>query len=385
MYAKDIVALTAFAALAERALAFNSHRHLHRRDVEKRAIVTDWVTVWETVAVTPGHEKEASATEFIAYAPPATTPSTTLVTAVQPAPQPSSSSAAGSVSVPPASEVSTATATTKATTPVVSTPPVSQAPTATATASDAYNATDPDATIMGVFAKKRGIAYNDPHLGDAFGANCDKCGWGYNWNSEAQGFNIKFNFIPMLWSDLPVHTSHWDYDATRSLVGGAKAIFSFNEPDNAGQANMSPQDAANAHIKYINKFAGRAQIGAPAVTNSGRPGEGLEWLRNFLSACNGRCSVDFCNVHWYSEAQYAETLFSHLDAAHEACGGKPIWLTEFAPVGDQAQAPDFLRNVIPRLDQLDYLHAYSYFMVAPGKLMGDGDSLSDTGKLYATL
>ncbi|KND94297.1 Alkali-sensitive linkage protein 1 [Tolypocladium ophioglossoides CBS 100239] len=353
MYAKNIVALTAFAALAERALAFNSHRHLHRRDVEKRAIVTDWVTVWETVDVTPGQEEsEAAATEFVDYIPPAATP-TTLVTAIQPAPQlPSSSS--------------------------VSVPPVSQVPTT------ADNAAYPEVTT-GALAKKRGIAYNDPGLADAFGASCAKCGWGYNWDSSAQGLDTKFNFIPMLWGDLPVHTSHWDADVTKALAGGAKAIFSFNEPDNSGQANMSPQDAANAHIKYMNKYAGKALIGAPAVTNSGNPGEGIQWLKNFMSACNGACRVDFCNVHWYSEAQYADTLFSHLDAAHQACGGKPVWLTEFAPVGDQTLAPDFLRKVIPKLDGLSYLAAYSYFMVAPGKLMGNGNSLSDIGTLYATL
>lgn len=369
MYAKNIVALAAFAALAEQALAFNSHRHLHRRDVDKRAVVTDWVTVWETV--TPGQDPEPAPTEFIADDAPVATPLTTLVTAIQPAPQ-VPSSAATIISVPPLSQAPAPTPTIKTTTPV------GGLPTPTPTAG---NATDP------VFAKKRGIAFNDASLADAFGDRCNECGWGYNWNSVAQGFSTKFSFIPMLWGTDSVHTSHWDSDVTKALAGGAKAIFSFNEPDNAGQSNMSPQDAANGHIQYINKYAGQALIGAPAVTNSGNPGEGIQWLSNFMTACNGQCRVDFCNVHWYSEAQYSDTLFSHLDAAHKACAGKPIWLTEFATVGDQSQTPDFLRSVIPKLDSLDYLHGYSYFMVATGtgKLMGDGQGLSDIGQLYATL
>lgn len=424
------IAAAVLAALAEQAAAANVHRHLHR-ELEKRAVEVEWVTVWETVHVTAGQEPTPTkAKEHVMnlHAPkPATTSSSTSTTTSTSTS--STTTSTTSIVVPPT--------TTKAPPPAEPTtqPPPSPKPTTLATSikpaavepsaeakpesqpssSDAglldisvsipiLNPGEPTSTTESTskptsnpdtpsnggspFSGKRGLAYNDGVLANLFGGSCEVCGWGYNWASTRQGLDEKYSFVPMLWGDKPEFTDNWADDAEDAISSGSKALFSFNEPDNAGQANMQPADAASAHAKYLNKYSGRALIGAPAITNSGSANEGIEWLKQFMNACDaqdGGCAIDFCNVHWYSEAQYADTLFEHLEKAHEACGGKPVWLTEFAPFGSNDQISDFLKTNIPKLDKLDYLDAYSYFMVGTDSLLSTLEALSDYGDIYATV
>ena len=219
---------------------------------------------------------------------------------------------------------------------------------------------------------KRGIAYNNASMADLFAASCISCGWAYNWASSRGDLSSGIEYIPMLWGDSALHTDHWDGDCESELKKGVKALFSFNEPDHADQANVSPEQAAASHIRWMNKYAGRARISAPSITNSGDPGKGLEWLKAFMNICKAsdpECQIDFCNIHWYSEAQYADTLLERIEKAHAICDGKPIWLTEFASAGSERQISDFITNIILILDDSVYLEAYSYFMVSTGSLM----------------
>ncbi|OAQ99284.1 hypothetical protein LLEC1_07947, partial [Akanthomyces lecanii] len=253
----------------------------------------------------------------------------------------------------------------------------------------ASSSSAPSSTALG-FAKQ-GIAYNDVTMANSFKKACgDKCGWFYNWGSSSGGASSDAQYIPMLWGDLPVHTGHWDSDAEKALSNGAKAMLSFNEPDMPSQANMPPAQAVAAHAQYFSKYKGRAQIGSPAVSNSGAPGQGLEWLKSFVDGCNTNpdCHIDFCAVHWYSEARYQDTLFKHLKDASDICQGKAIWLTEFAPTdpaGDTTSISNFIKDVVPKLDALDYVHAYSYFMVAQPTLMTSATGLSIVGQAYAAI
>ena len=415
------IAATVLAALAEQVTAANIHRHLHR-EVQKRDANVEWVTVWQTVYVTAGQDPapteglsvnnddqdyvkavrpEPTSTAITSTASivvPPTTQAAPPVEAAQPAPSPEYTTFATSVKADPSpqpepepqpepqpepepspvAEVSISVPAVVIPQPTTSEEPANPKPT-----------TSPDTPSEGsLFSGKRGLAYNDGSLANLFGSSCKSCGWGYNWGSARQGLDDKYSYVPMLWSDMYDFTGYWDSNCEDALSSGSKAIFSFNEPDNAGQANMSPAAAAAAHAKYLNKYQGRARIGSPSVTNGGGDNEGLNWLRQFMSACEaqeGGCAIDFCNVHWYSEAQYTDTLFDHLKEAHEVCGGKPIWLTEFAPLGSDDDIAQFMKTAVPKLDKLEYLHAYSYFMVAAGNLMSSDSALSGYGELYATV
>lgn len=421
MLTKNTIAVAALAAFTEQATAFNSHRHLHRQ-VDKRALETDWVTVWETVYVTAGQESIPAPTPEV----PADVPSVPDADAPPPPPAPTTSSVTSTVIVvtptEPVQEEEEAAIpdgpqyTTLATvvkppvaepTPNVPAPAPAPEPIEDVSVPPVLNPVQPDPTTSvessppaetstsspppsggSPVAGKRGLAYNDAAMANAFDAACSSCGWAYNWGSSRGDLSTSIDYVPTLWGDQPLHTDHWDVNAEAELANGVKALFSFNEPDHATQANISPEQAAASHIKLMNKYGDRALIGAPSVTNSGNPGEGLEWLASFIAACDASsegCKIDFCNVHWYSEAQYANTLFEHLEKAHDICGGKPVWLTEFAPLGSDADISDFMTNIIPQLDGIEYLEAYSYFMVSAGSLMSSSSSLSGYGQIYASV
>lgn len=99
-------------------------------------------------------------------------------------------------------------------------------------------------------------------------------------------------YVPMLWGFDYDHTSAWNDDASSWIDAGSKHLLAFNEPENVGQSNISPTAAADAYRQYMEPFAGRAQLGAPGVSNDGR-----DWMKQFLSLCS-ECTIDFVPIHW---------------------------------------------------------------------------------------
>ncbi|KAM0339493.1 hypothetical protein ACHAPU_010898 [Fusarium lateritium] len=239
---------------------------------------------------------------------------------------------------------------------------------------------------------KRGIAYNDARIANSFHAYCPYCHRAYNWASSSEGLSKDLRFVPMLWSGSNDHTQPWPSNMAKAILEGCQEILSFNEPDLTEQANMKPEEAALKHVQYLNPFTGRVKIGAPSVSNSMEENEGLQWLSAFFTACaqqEQKCEIDFCPVHWYSrDAQYAGEwrgdLLNYLRDAHEVCGRRSIWLTEFSVPGPDHVIESFLEDVMPQLEELDYLGAYFYFMVTIGRLMATENSLSPYGRIYAT-
>ncbi|RDA94864.1 hypothetical protein CP533_4274 [Ophiocordyceps camponoti-saundersi (nom. inval.)] len=380
MFINKIVTFAALAALTEQALAFNSHRHLHPRRIGA-AKHTRWVTVVTTVTV--------EAPQETGYTEPTPGPASSQPEAVAAAPAAPPFRNNAEVAAPPVPLTTLAVVPKPVASllqPVASyVPPV--VPPANPSNGDKGHAGSGSGPI---FSGKRGLAYNEATLANHFNDQCNGCSaWAYNWGSSPDGLASHISYVPMLWGNKPMFIDSWHSNAEKAISSGSKAILSFNEPDNGGQAKMSPELAAQLHVQHMNPYGGKALIGSPAVTNSGNPGEGLQWLEGFLKACENHpenCRVDFCVVHWYSQPQYANTLYEHIDKAHKICGEKPIWLTEFGPVdaaGQPADAASFLKEVIPKLDAIDYLHAYAPFMCSPGKLMSSANSLSETGKVYA--
>ncbi|KAM0212163.1 hypothetical protein ACHAQD_008918 [Fusarium lateritium] len=388
MIANKLTVLAATAALLEPALALG-HRHAHQQHAQKRgdwivATIDGQVVSWENNyyggAAAPAATQPAAASqpEAPAAPAPAAPQPTTIIKVAKPsqAAKPASKAAAEPKKVEKA-----ATAPKKA---VFKEQAVKAEATPKKTKTKTSSSSSSSSGASVGFSHKRGVCYNDVDLANNFASQCENCGWGYNWDSSSGGLK-GLNFIPTLWNDQPLHTDRFADNCAEALDNGAKAIFSFNEPDNKGQADMTPAAAAKAHVKWMNPYSGKALIGAPSVSNSGLPMEGVEWLTNFVSECESAgCKYDFCNVHWYSEVQYGETLFDHLEASHKACGGKPIWLTEFAPTGSDDEIAKWLEEAIPRLEALSYLDAYSYFKVESGMLMSGPSELSSYGSVYAS-
>lgn len=157
----------------------------------------------------------------------------------------------------------------------------------------------------------------------------------------------------------------------------------FNEPDIAAQANLSPSAAVEAWKKYLQPYAGRVKLGSPSVCNSPEPLMGLNWLAEFLDACQG-CTIDYITIHWYGLAndEGVQNFKNHVAKAKDSAQGRDVWITEFQPNGSVEEQSYFIGKVLPWLDDpSNGVKRYAYFEV-DGILAGEG-KLTELGARYA--
>lgn len=403
MFTKTHLALLASAILsANGALAANhrhAQRHIHQND--KKDLVPETTTTvtditWVTVTVADGAET-AYSTSTAASSVPSSSSSIRSSSSVA-----SSSSAVASSTFSSSTSVAPTTLLTSISAAAAVTPVVNVAADAATTTSAATTESDiiPDvasavssvvsavtsaaaavATAASSSGNKRGAAYNDATLISPLLGSDSKLSWAYNWGSSSDGLSdvsSSLEFVPMLWGEKTV--SYWATNAQAAIDAGSKYLLGPNEPDNAAQANMAPATAATFHITNMEPFASKATLGAPSITNSNVAGESVDWLKEWISACDGQCTFSFCPAHWYNTIDAgAEDLFSFLSEVSAACGSdKTVWLTEFAPnVGSptEAEISSFLTTVQDTLDNnstYSFVERYSYFYVADGLLVSGG-------------
>lgn len=116
----------------------------------------------------------------------------------------------------------------------------------------------------------------------------------YNWYSNTTNKQTFTEYVPMLWGIDSALTGIWNDDASSWIAAGSEHLLAFNEPENAGQSNISAAAAADAYRQYMEPFAGKAQLGAPGVSNDER-----DWMKQFLGLCSD-CTIDFVLIHWVS-------------------------------------------------------------------------------------
>lgn len=145
---------------------------------------------------------------------------------------------------------------------------------------------------------------------------------------------MNLEFVPLLHRNHPSQTDFWNANVEEALKKPDTVLLTFNELDMSFEANLSPQRAAELYRTYLMPFACKARLGAPSVTNSQTPGQELDWLRAFSSACDD-CVIDFIPVHVYGPVGDLEVSEKQVTGAHEAgcsAGGcRPVWVTEFGP------------------------------------------------------
>lgn len=240
---------------------------------------------------------------------------------------------------------------------------------------------------------KRGLVYNTASLCAPLESSA-AVSWAYNWGSSSDGLSSSLDYVPMLWG-LGGQQDNFVANTKAVIAAGAKYIMAFNEPDMVhkwGGSEINPTDAAAGYKQYMQQFAGKAQLGAPAVTNANQSGPnymGIPWLKEFNNQCNGGCQVDFYPLHWYGWADgaakdQAKAFQDYVLAAKAELGGKPVWVTEFSalPLEDQTVNSAFMDIVLPWLDSsASGVDRYSYFMVSDGSLV-QGGGLTAMGKAY---
>jgi hypothetical protein len=186
----------------------------------------------------------------------------------------------------------------------------------------------------------------------------------------------------MLWG-LGSHVNGWTAAANAAIAAGSTALLTFNEPDLSSQSNIDYETAAQGFMDNVQQFAGKARLGAPAVTNGGAP-MGLTYMQNFLGACKTKgCQIDFVCIHWYNGGT-ADDFKTYVQNAYTQSGNLPVWITEFQAPGDAAEQNTFLQEVIPWLDSQSFVEKYAYFMASDGILLSAGSTLSTLGETFAS-
>ncbi|SHF57717.1 glycoside hydrolase family protein [Streptoalloteichus hindustanus] len=194
-----------------------------------------------------------------------------------------------------------------------------------------------------------------------------RAGWFYTWASDNRGVSAPgVEFVPMIWGPGSVT----DTELNRAKASG-RTLLAFNEPDLAGQANMSVERALDLWPRLQGTGM---RLSAPAVAFGGdRPGG---WLDRFMSGAAARGHrVDFIPLHWYG-SDFSSAAVGHLRGYLQAVYDryrKPIWLTEYGLIDFTRPTPrypnpreqaDFVRNSTAMLQGLHFVERYAWFTLS---------------------
>ncbi|MGW3104230.1 glycosyl hydrolase [Streptomyces sp. NPDC001100] len=214
--------------------------------------------------------------------------------------------------------------------------------------------------------------------------------WYFNWASSTGAVTKPdgVDYVPMIWGPGSVT----DAELGAAVQNGSKELLGFNEPDNGGQSNMTPEQALDLWPRLESTGL---RLGAPAVA-SGADVEG-GWLDRFMKGASDRgLRVDFIPVHWYGSdfgPDAANQLRGYLQAVWDRYH-KPVWLTEYGLIDFSQGTPrypseqeqtDFIKSSTQMLDSLSFVERYAWFTLStqtsPTGLY-DGTTANASGRVY---
>ncbi|EXJ75377.1 uncharacterized protein A1O5_02073 [Cladophialophora psammophila CBS 110553] len=260
----------------------------------------------------------------------------------------------------------------------------------TSVSSSTSRSTSSSIPVPTPYPAKRGLAYRNVTTLQFYPPPSPYISWSYNYYSLPNASDdmgpypsSQYRFIPLLYNDADSLTSIWSGNVNFSITNyGADAIFGFNEPDanfNGQSANMPVAQSIQGYRNFMQPFAGRVKIGAPAVTNAGG---GLTYLAQFLgNATQQNLTIDFINIHWYASPyniDYFETYLLqayNLSLTYFTASPIPVWVTEFGMDQnnyDQATTVQFLKNATLWMDEQVWVERYAWFGNFPGGLTSYG-------------
>ena len=236
-------------------------------------------------------------------------------------------------------------------------------------------------------AKKGVSTWQFPGLSGAMGDV--RANWYYNWGTNNDSMPANAEFVPMIWDENVVTAANLAKVKTegRTLLG-------FNEPDLAGQAEMTVEQALDL---WPQLQATGMRLGSPAVAFGGDTPGG--WLDRFMTGARQRnLRVDFITLHWYgsdfSDAA-AGQFMGYVKAVHDRYK-LPIWVTEYGLMNftgspkfpNTEQITRFIKSSTAQMDAAPYVERYAWFSLpAVGDsvdygLYRDATTPTEAGKAY---
>jgi hypothetical protein len=201
--------------------------------------------------------------------------------------------------------------------------------------------------------------------------------WFYSWGPDAKGVTAAgVEFVPMIWG-----AGNTDAATIARAKASGRTLLGFNEPDLAGQAQMTVERALEL---WPTLQATGLRLGAPAVAYGGDTPGG--WLDRFMAGAAAKgYRVDFIPLHWYGgdfrAGPATDQLKTYLTAVWNRYH-KPIWLTEYAllrfgpttyPSATELSA--FVTSSTAMLRGLSFVERYAWFSLSTPDEGGDGTGL----------
>ncbi|HXR47776.1 MAG TPA: glycosyl hydrolase [Candidatus Limnocylindrales bacterium] len=225
-----------------------------------------------------------------------------------------------------------------------------------------------------VQSRKRGIAVNTLSTAD-FQVLAPGVSWFYDWgiNNWTVPSGVAMSYIPMVWSDY----SGYQSAISSYLAAGNRPwrVFAINEPNNTGQANMTPAATATA-FEQVQAICNPYNI--PVICPHMATGSQESFLATFLSDCG---STPPPGMATHSYAGYGDLTY-WTGLMHGDFPTQTVWVTEFNPSGISggiSSSAQVLANLIPSVDYCErtpWIEGYSWFM---SRINGDPyDSLLST-------
>ena len=241
---------------------------------------------------------------------------------------------------------------------------------------------------------KRGVAYTNNAIRWSHRTSELKPHWMYSWGRVLRDeIPDNVEFVPMFWGRSSVNQEN--LDNVKQLIddGKVKYVLGFNEPDGVSQANMTVDQAIELWPQLETLGV---PIGSPATVNPNN-----NWMKEFMQRADELgLRVDFVTVHSYG----GPNVLSFINKMKETYNNfkKPIWITEFAVADWNATSPannthspetvlQFMRELLPALDQIDYIHRYAWFdgvgraPLASSALYDTDSNITALGQLYANI
>jgi hypothetical protein len=212
--------------------------------------------------------------------------------------------------------------------------------------------------------------------------------WFYTWVTGRPGVLTQPTFYPMIFSDRSLNALS---PTTVSSLRQQRVILGFNEIDERGQANMTPEVAADTWARVVQMFP-QAYLVSPCVAVraevAGQPFDrfmtlirqrGLRVDAVAIHAYMGwKDSPDF-NVEWQATnvARYVDRVWDRYRL--------PVWLTEVGVLdwstrppthATEAENMTFLRLLARELDRRPHLERWAWFEL-PRPRTGEAYGLAD--------
>jgi hypothetical protein len=194
--------------------------------------------------------------------------------------------------------------------------------------------------------------------------------WYYNYESRPHvsdgGGGPGPEFVPMIYNAADATSAN----VAAAVRSGANHLLTFNEPDQASQANMTVAEALALWPTILEARTAGMLIGSPAMGGDGPVGDA--WLADFWAGLAPADRPDFICLHTYLRTtetleEQAAYLIERVND-HYATYGLPVWVTEWGltpfggggdPTLDQVEA--LLRRGFYELDANPNCERQSWF------------------------